>query len=168
MPEFDDPLSVRAQNAEIEALSARLAALEARPRITIPAPLVPSPVFGYPSADWYQPCSSASLIQVWEMIVPRWTGLAVWARVNWRTGAGTTGAIRLIANRGGTFPASDTVPVAAASSGTIDFLWLHNGDIWTEDVLWVQAQRTAGANLVEIGFPAVAMVGPEGATTAGV
>ena len=102
------------------------------------------------------------------MIVARWTGLAVWARVNWRTGAGTTGELRLRAYRNGTVPVSDTVTLAAASSGTVEFLWLHGADIWTEDILWVEARRTAGANLVEIGFPAVAMVGPEGATAAGV
>ncbi len=164
-PFFGDPLGLAAEARWRESIEQRLTNLEARERVVVPAPLFPRPVNAFPSSDWYQATTAAGFTPLWEMIVPRWTALGAWVEFDWRTGAGTTGEVRLLSALGN---ASSAVVLGAASSGTITFRWLHNEDIWTDSVLWLTARRTGGANSVEVAFPHAALIPPTGCTLAGV
>lgn len=152
----------------------RLTALEERPRIIVPTTLVPRPINATPSSDWYQTADVASFASRWEHTITRWSQQAAWVQVPWRTGATTTGEVRLYGfairdgGPGGTYAASDAIALGAGSSGTAEFLWLHEGDIWTQTgILWVQGRRTAGSNSVELGFPQASLIDPDSATLGG-
>lgn len=164
-PWFRDPFR-DPQGREQAALGERIGNIEARPHVVPAIPLTPAPINGVASGDWYRGITSAAFLQAWEMAILRYTNLAIWCTFNWRTGAGTTGEVRLRTNVGGT--TSSAVALGAASSGVVTFRWLHSQAIWTADSLWVEARRTVGANLVEIQAPSVAMIDPAQATTAGV
>jgi hypothetical protein len=160
---YDDP-------ARMAALESRIAAIEARPHVIAPLGLSPAPISSTAilNTDWEQELTTGSFDTCWEAQVSRWSHQAVYALVPWRTGAGTTGEVRLEASF---TTSSDPVVLAAASSGTATFRWLHGQDIWSPTAslaLFVTARRTAGANSVFIGYPYLALIDPAGATFAGI
>jgi hypothetical protein len=170
-PWFRDPFR-DPQGREQAALGERIGNIEARPQAVAPVPLIPRPISVFPSADWYQPVTSATFQSVWEGLPTRWSHLAVWAIVPWRTGAGTAGELRLQRYGGdldATYDTTDAVALAAASSGEVTFRWLHGSPIWgLGGIVYIDARRTAGANNVEIGHPSVVLIDPAEATQAGV
>lgn len=151
----------------LRGLTDRLSALESRPTLVIPTPLVPRPVNEFPSADWYQPTTSGTFENLWECIASRWSGLGVWVRVPWRTPASTVGELRVERILGGS--TSSAVNLPAGGNGVQTFRWLHGGTLWGEgDGIFVSARRLSGAGSVEIGHPDVAVVDPADCTSAGV
>lgn len=158
-------LDDRAWMADVET---RLSALELRPQVIAPIGLAPAPIGGGTiTVNWEVEITNAAFGTVWEAQVSRWSRQALWAVVPWRTEAGTTGELRVEASFSTT---SGTVTLAAASSGTATFRWLHSQDVWSPAAslaAWVTARRTGGANKVVIGYPYLALVDPAGATLNG-
>lgn len=167
MPEnlVPQPFDALGWQAQVET---RLSALEARPQVIPPVPLAAAPLSAYPSADWYQPVTAGSWTVYWQAQVSRWSHQALWAVVPWRTAAATTGELRIEASFSTT---SSAVSLAAGSSGTATFRWLHSQVIWSPSAsgaAWVTAYRSSGAGDVEIGYPYLALLDPAGATLAGI
>lgn len=159
-------LDDRAWMADVET---RLSALELRPQVVAPLGLSPSPLgtAGTFTVDWEWEITAAGFGITWEAQVSRWSRQAVWAEIPWRTDAATTGQVRIEASFGTT---SSAITLAANSSGTATFRWLHSQDIWNPSAslaLWVTAGRTSGAGNVVIGYPYLALVDPAGATLTG-
>ena len=164
-----DPL-IDAAARERRDASERLRNLESRPQVVPPVAIVSTPYLLNPSADWYVPYTGAAFgAGGWSGIMPRVAHPGVYCRFNWRTGAGTTGEVRLLSNAGFA-PGGSTaiVALAAASSGTITFLWLHGLPLWiTSYNLDLEARRTGGANSVEIQAPLLYLIDPSGCTATG-
>lgn len=121
-----------------------------------PVPASPFGGNGPPASDWYIPVIGASFgvqaTQPWIISLDRIvrTGFAV--DLPWRTGAATTGEVRLTLLG---IASTDVISLGAGSSGTASFRWLHPMEPWVNTFVWiyVEARRTAGANTVSIGYP---------------
>lgn len=148
----------------------RLSALEARPQVTPPSMLQAMPMGGgLVTDDWYRPMSDASFSPAWRLVVPHFTNMGLWVRVPWNTEAGTAGRLRIVVGDP-VEHASDEVVLGTATSGVAEFRWLHQKAVWEDidDEVYIQTYRTAGANYVNIGYPAAAQIDPGRCTTAGV
>lgn len=162
-----DPFTSRSF-AQQQQLAERLADLGQRPQVVAPLAVVATPYLLTPSADFYLPYTAAAYGSgSWSGIMPRIAHQAVYCRFNWRTGAGTTGEVRLTAASGTQLATAIVLP--AASSGTITYKWLHGLPVWVASYnLDLEAKRTGGANLVEIQAPQYYLVDPAGCTAAGI
>lgn len=155
----------------------RVQAAEARaPRLVQPIayPLFPYGGASAPGSDWYIPVTGAAFgVQattpwIFQPDVLAHQGIIL--QVPWRTGAGTTGEMRLALNVSSPNAPTPAVTLPAASSGTLIWRWLHGVDPWTESVGGsIEVRRTAGANNVEVGYPLGGFIvtGPDGCTTTG-
>lgn len=158
-----DPLALD----RVAELARRVDALEQRPKVVPPIAAVTTPYLISPGADWYMPFTNAAYgAGSWSGILPKVALPGVYCRFAWRTGAGTTGEVRLLAGGGATM--TSAVALAAASSGTITFHWLHGHTLWqASQNLDLEARRTAGANLVEIQAPIYYLTDAAGCTLTG-
>jgi hypothetical protein len=137
-------------------------------------PAQPLSAAGGVSGDWYLPVTSATmgypLGAPWDIVVRRVARSGLFVTFPWRTGAGTTGTVRLSVDGDHVnYPTTASVALGANTSGTVSFSWLHPVALWSFNIhFFVEAARTAGANNVEIGFPQAAIVDPAGCTTRGI
>ena len=157
--------------ATIQQLRVRIAALEARlqaiPAIALPAsPFAPGQVDSSLRIAVTDPTFGAGNTSPWFSVVPRWARSAIYAEIPWATDAATTGEVKLTAVSGTL--QTTAVALAANSSGTVIYNWIHGRGLWTGHAnvdLW--ARRTGGAGNVYIGYPRMWLVDPAGCTTTG-
>lgn len=161
-----------AAGAELAQLLNRISALEARLQAVPPIAFQAGPYLpGVVDSQWRQAITAATFgvgnTSPWAFIVPRVARTACRCVIPWATDAATTGEVKLTA-AGGTLSTS-AVALAANSSGTVTYNWIHGRAVWSGHVnfdLW--ARRTGGAGNVYIGYPTFYLIDPAGCTTTGI
>lgn len=151
----------------------RVAMLEQQPKVTPPflyTPIAQASSVA-PDASWYAGHTNANFSDAaarsWSVPIARLNKVAVWCRIAWTTPAATTGEVKLQEFLSGA--ATSAVALAAGSSGTQTFVWLHNLPLWSAQLLFdVRVRRTGGAGTVLVQAPSFALVDPLGATLTGI
>lgn len=167
-----DPFGPEAAHATDADLRRRIEALEARlqavPALAVPAtPYLPGTV----DASWRQavtdPTFGAGNTSPWVFVVPRVARSACRCEIPWATDGATTGEVQLTAASGTLL--TTAVALAAGSSGTVTYNWIHGRNVWSGHVNFdVWARRSGGAGNVYIGYPRFFLVDPAGCTTTGI
>jgi hypothetical protein len=137
-----------ARRSELRTPQKRLAGLVARVQAIDPRTLDVFPLQGLSTA-WGADTTGGAFGAVWQALATRVSHPAMFVRLAWATGAGTTGEIRVVATGPGGSVTSSVLSLGAASSSTDVLGWQPGLDVWLSGALTVnvEVRRTAAKAL---------------------
>jgi hypothetical protein len=112
----------------------------------------------------FKATTSGSFTTLWRVYFPILSHEAIGGYIGWAADAATTGELRIKLGANATVAA----PLAAGTSGSQGFVWLHGGTLGTGPAyVDVEARRATGAGSINIYTPGLEVRSPDLATLTG-